>query len=113
MNNLAYFLAERNMEMNKALDLARKARELGGENPAIMDTLGWIYYKKEIYDSAIQEFSNCVEKEPGNPIFNYHLGLAYNKKWDYINAKKYLEKALELDKEFKGADEARKILEQI
>jgi tetratricopeptide (TPR) repeat protein len=113
MNNLAYFLAERNMEMNKALDLARKARELGGENPAIMDTLGWIYYKKEIYDSAIQEFSNCVEKEPENPIFNYHLGLTYNKKWNYIDAKKYLKKALELEKDFKGADEARKILEQI
>jgi tetratricopeptide (TPR) repeat protein len=93
--------------------MARKAKELGGEIPAIMDTLGWIYYKKGVYDSAIEEFSSCVEKEPENPVFNYHLGLAYNKKWDYINAKKYLERALELEKDFKGADEARKILEQI
>jgi tetratricopeptide (TPR) repeat protein len=113
LNNLAFFYAEQNIEMNRALDMARKAKELSGEIPAIMDTLGWIYYKKELYDSAIQEFTNCVEKEPKNPIFNFHLGLAYNKKWDYMNAKKHLKKALELNKDFKGADEARKILEQI
>jgi tetratricopeptide (TPR) repeat protein len=113
LNNLAFFYAEQDIEMNKALDMARKAKELSGEVSAIMDTLGWIYYKKKLYDSAIQEFSNCVEKEPENPIFNFHLGLAYNKKEDYTNAKKYLKKALELQKDFKGADEARKMLNQI
>jgi tetratricopeptide (TPR) repeat protein len=113
LNNLAFFFAERDLELDKALGLARKAKELGGENPAIMDTLGYIYYKKGIYESAIEEFFSCIEKEPLNPVFNYHLGLALNKKWDYANAKKYLKKALDLKKDFKGAEDAMKILEQI
>ena len=113
LNNLAFFYAQQDREMDKALDLARKARESGGEVTAIMDTLGWVYYKKELYDSALLEFKACTEKEPENPIFHYHLGLAYNKKWDYANAEKALKKALEIQNDFSGADEARKILEQM
>ena len=78
-----------------------------------MDTLGWVYYKKEFYDSAVTEFEACVEKEPKNPIFNYHLGLAYNKKGDSVKAEKALKKALELQKDFSGANEAKKVLGQL
>jgi tetratricopeptide (TPR) repeat protein len=113
LNNLAFFYAQQDKELNKALDMARKAKELGGEVTAIMDTLGWVYYKKELYDSALLEFKSCIEKEPENPVFHYHMGLAYNKKWDYANAEKALEKALELQNDFNGADEARKILDQM
>lgn len=47
MNNLAFLYAEQKKELNKALDLAQQAKERTGENPNIMDTLGWVYYKKE------------------------------------------------------------------
>jgi len=113
VNNLAFFYAEHNKELNKALELARQAKERIGNLPAIMDTLGWVYYKKEIYDSAITEFEACVEKEPKNPIFNYHLGLAYNKKGDYAKAEAALKKALELQNNFEGSEDAKKVLEQL
>ncbi len=113
MNNLAFLYAELDKELTTALELARKAKEIAGEMPAIMDTLGWVYYKKQLYDSALLEFKNCLEKEPNNPVFHYHLGLAYNKKWDYANAEKALKKALALQDDFTGADEAKNILEQL
>ena len=99
--------------MTKALDLARQAKERVGKIPAIMDTLGWVYYKKELYDNALMEFQACIEKEPENPIFHYHLGLAYNKKGEYSKAEDALKKALALQNDFTGSDDARKVLGQL
>jgi len=113
LNNLAFLYAEQNKELNKALELAKQAREKTGSVTAIMDTLGWVYFKKELYPSAVEEFKTCIEKEPKNPIFHYHLGLAYNKLWKYDQAKAALTKALDLQKDFKGSEEARKILAQL
>ncbi len=113
LNNLAFLYAEQNKNLNKALELAQQAREKTGAITAIMDTLGWVYYKKGLYPSAVQEFTACIEKEPANPIFHYHLGLAYNKLWKYDQAKTSLAKALELQPDFNGSDEAKKILAQL
>ena len=75
-----------------------------------MDTLGWVYYKKGLYDSAISEFSDSLEKIPDNALVNYHLGMAFYKKGDNDSARAQLEKALSLNKNFDGAEEARKVL---
>ena len=40
LNNLAYLYAERLNDLEKAYELARKARELQADDPAIADTLG-------------------------------------------------------------------------
>lgn len=110
MNNLAYLYGRQDRELNKAFDLARRAREKVGDYPAVMDTLGWVYYKKGLYDNAIVEFDSCIEKEPDNPMFHYHLGLTLHKNGKSDAAKASLEKALDLSKDFEGADEAIKIL---
>ena len=64
-----------------------------------MDTLGWVYYKKGLFDSAAAEVESCIDLEPRNPIFHYHLGLAYHQLGKATKAKAALEKALELIKE--------------
>ena len=113
VNNLAFLYAQQNKELNTALDLARQAKERVGKLPAIMDTLGWVYYKKKLYDNAVTEFETCVDKKPENPIFYYHLGLTYNKLGEYVKAETALKKALELQKDFKGSSEAKKVLSQL
>jgi Tfp pilus assembly protein PilF len=50
---------------------------------------------------------------PDNPTVTYHLGMAYYKKGDLENARAELEKALQLDESFNGADEARRILAEL
>ncbi len=112
-NNLAFLYAEQGKELNTALELASQAKAKAGRLPAVMDTLGWVYYKKQLYDNAIDEFQGCIDQKPENPIFHYHLGLALNKKGEYIKAENALKKALALQKDFQGAKEAREVLDQL
>jgi len=109
-NNLAYLLATQDKDMNKALSLVQKAKENLPDDPKIMDTLGFIYYKKGLYDSAIAEFTDSLKKISDNAMVRFHLGLTYYKKGDKDRAKKELKKALDQDQKFDGADEARRIL---
>jgi tetratricopeptide (TPR) repeat protein len=112
-NNLAYLLASQDKEIDAALGLAQKAKERQPDNPAIMDTLGWIYYKKGLYDAAIRELQGSVEKIPENASVRYHLGLAYNENGKKDLAKKEFAEALRINEKFEGSDNARKILSEL
>jgi tetratricopeptide (TPR) repeat protein len=112
-NNLAYLLVVQNKNIDEAFELARKAKEKLPNDPNVMDTLGLVYYKKGLFGSAIGEFSDSLEQLPDNAVVHYHLGLAYYKKGDKDPARAQLEKALNLNQEFEGADEARQILSTI
>jgi tetratricopeptide (TPR) repeat protein len=52
LNNLAYSLAERGLDLDRALDLARRALGLAPENPSFMDTLGWVYLQRDDLENA-------------------------------------------------------------
>ena len=112
-NNLAWSLAERGGNIDEALGLAQIAKEQMPESPAIMDTLGWIYYIKGSYLSAIAELQDSVARDPHNPVINYHAGLAYYKNNQPNKSREFLEKALKIDQNFKGAEQARSILKDI
>ena len=75
-----------------------------------MDTLGWVYYQKGFYDSAIREFEESLQKMPDNPIIHYHLGLAYYRNDAKEKARVQFEKALSIDNNFKHAEEIKKLL---
>src|SRR5438270_3455942 len=53
LNNLACLYADRLNDLGKAYDLARKARDLQGNDPAIADTFGWILSKRGEYQQAL------------------------------------------------------------
>ena len=112
-NNLAWTLAQSGGNVDEALGYARIAKEQLPRDPNVMDTLGWIYYLKGSYLNAISELRDSLEQNPDNAIINYHLGLAYYKQRQNEAAAEHFEKALELDKHFKGAQEAQNILEEI
>ncbi len=112
-NNLAYLLAEKDKNLNEALGFAQKAKEKLSDDPSVMDTLGWVFYKKGLYDNAITEFRDSLEKIPEAAIVHYHLGLAYYKKGDKDSARAALEKSLSLDEKYEGADKARQILSEL
>jgi len=83
------------------------------EDPRISDTLGWIYYKKDLITKAIAYLEESKEKLPNHPVVRYHLGMAYYKNGQIGSAEKELRKALELSTHFEGAEEARETLERI
>jgi tetratricopeptide (TPR) repeat protein len=109
-NNLAWLYVERGGNLDVALGLAQAAAQQDPDGPEINDTLGWIYYKKDLPGQAIAALQRSVEKDSTNPLYHYHLGLAYAKGGDQARAKQSLEKALMLKPDFGGSSEARKLL---
>jgi tetratricopeptide (TPR) repeat protein len=109
-NNLAWMYVESGDNLDVALQLAQTATRRLPDNPAMQDTLGWIYYKKGLVRLAVPSFERSVKLEPGNPIFHYHLGLAYVKAGDSTRARVALQEALTLAPNFTGAADARQTL---
>jgi tetratricopeptide (TPR) repeat protein len=84
LNNFAYFLAQKGNEADadEALRLVQAARRELADVDEVNDTLGLVYFKKGMVDSACQVFQNLVEKAATNPMFHYHYGVALAKKGD-------------------------------
>lgn len=76
MNNLAFNLAESGADLDRALSLAENAVRSAPDNPAFMDTLGWVYAKRGLDQSAIQVFRVLVKKYPNDPAYRSHLAYA-------------------------------------
>jgi tetratricopeptide (TPR) repeat protein len=109
-NNLAWLLAQSGANLDEALGLARTANEKLPNTPSIIDTIGWVYYKKGAYASAIDSFRECLGKAPNQAGCHYHLGLSYSKMGDSRSAKTALEQGLKLNPAAAEATEAKSIL---
>ncbi len=96
-NNLAWNYAEQNKNINEALRLAQIAQEQDPYNPAINDTLGWIYYKKGLYLNAIAMLQESLERMPNQGVVIYHLAMAYLKSGKKEVARKYFKDALNVE----------------
>ena len=112
-NNLARLYADRGQDLDRALTLALLAREQMPEEAQVDDTLGWVYYKKGLPESATPELERSVQKQPGNAVFHYHLGMAYAATGQAAKARRELEHALKLQPQFDGADLARRTLRSL
>jgi tetratricopeptide (TPR) repeat protein len=93
-NNLAWMYAESGENLDRALQLAQTAATSSPDQPEVMDTLGWVYYKKNLPDLAIRQFSRCVEKEPSNGAYHHHLALAQLQAGQTEQARQSLQRAL-------------------
>ena len=109
-NNLAWLLAENDQKLDRAFELARVAHARQPTNPQVVDTLGWVYFKRGVLPLAITTLEQAVQLDAANPLYAYHLGLAYAKDGSDAKARKALERALSLQPGFARADDARKIL---
>ncbi len=109
-NNLAWLYAEQNTNLDVALQLAQTAKTQMPDSPEVDDTVGWVYYKKGLATLAIASFQQSVTRDPANPSYIYHLGLAQLKNGDRVKARESLEKALKTKGDFKEAAEARRVL---
>ena len=68
--------------------MAQKARQQRPNDEDVADTLGWIYIKKNLPDSAIAVFRELVTKNPKRAAFHYHLAMALFQKGDKVQAKR-------------------------
>ena len=97
-------------DLDKALGLAQKALAQRPEEPSVLDTVGWVYYKKTDTAKAVEYLEKARAKSADDPSVNYHLGMAYAKAGKKEQAKEYLKKALAAGREFQGKADAEKAL---
>jgi tetratricopeptide (TPR) repeat protein len=109
-NNLAYVMLEHGGDLDVALSLAQTGRKGLPKEAYSADTLGWAYYKKGIYNAAIETLQEAVNASSDNPTYHYHLGMAYEKGNNSPLAKKQFEIALRLNPKSRQADEIKKML---
>ncbi|MBI1791140.1 MAG: tetratricopeptide repeat protein [Acidobacteria bacterium] len=107
VNNLAYLLADFANQPDEALRLAQQAKEAAPESSAIDDTIGWAYYQKGIYQSAVTHLESAVNRG-SSAVKNYHLAMAHYKMGNRDRAQKYLQTALKQDP---GIPEAKAALD--
>ena len=112
-NNLAWMYAVDGQQLDIALQLAQTAKAQLPDDPSVSDTLAWVYYKKNLSESAIPILEPLTRQEPNNPTYRYHLGLAYAQAGKDDQARQSLERALALKLSAADAVEARKTLDTL
>jgi tetratricopeptide (TPR) repeat protein len=110
LNNLAYVYAEHLNNLDKAYDVARKARELQGQDASIGDTFAWILYKRGDYQQALPILQESAGKAADNPEIQFHLGMTAYMMGQTDLAKVALKKAAGAAKDFPGKDESKRRL---
>jgi len=79
LNYLGYTYADLGENLDEAERLIRDALRHEPESGAFTDSLGWVYFKKGLFDEALKALEKAVTLVPEDPIILEHLGDAYQK----------------------------------
>lgn len=124
LNNAAYFMAENNIDLDKAERYITTVVRQESDNPTYLDTYAWVFYKKKDYTLArqyidmtinlynsqpqdsdqeqdevevvVNEDDEITEKTPSSEIFE-HAGDIYFMDGEHAKAVEFWKKAFELD----------------
>ncbi len=113
LNNLAVLLAADDATLERAFELAQRARQILPENPYVADTLGWILYRRGNTQWAYALLRESADRLPAHPEVLYHLGMAQLKLGRVAEAARSLGQALELDAGFAGGAVTRRVLDML
>ena len=94
---IGYTYAEQGIKLDEAMAFIKKAVSLKPESGYILDSLGWVYFQKGLYDEAIHYLEKAARLTSDDPTINEHLGDAYCKKYNYNKALHYYKRAMSLE----------------
>jgi len=97
LNNYGYSLADRNLQLDRALAMATKAVEAQPDNSSYLDTIGWVYFRLGRYDEAERYVKQAIEKGDASSVVYEHLGDIYYRMNDRERALEQWGIALKLD----------------
>ncbi len=109
LNYLGYMWADMDKNIEQAYAYIRRAIELRPEDGAIVDSLGWAYYKKGDYEKAVKYLEQATSLVPEDATVNAHLGDVYEKLGRMDEAYTQWQRALELGPD---REDERKALEK-
>ncbi len=114
VNNLAMAILDHRSDpasYQRALELARKIES--SNDPLLLDTVGWAYYRAGEFAQAASVLERVVAKDDRVPVYHYHLGMAYLAMNNQVGARQQLEQAVAGDAHYVGIDEARAALARL
>ncbi len=96
LNNLGYFLVERNQKLDEATALIQKAVKMEPMNSSFLDSLGWAYFKQNKFDEAEKYLKDALRRSPSSATIQEHLGDIFDKQGKSEAAKILWQRALRL-----------------
>jgi tetratricopeptide (TPR) repeat protein len=96
LNYIGYTLADKSINLEKALEYILKANKLKPDNGFIIDSLGWAYYRLGDYHQAAKHLERSLELEQNDPHIYDHLGDVYRALKKFSEAREVYKKAHEL-----------------
>ena len=115
-NNLAYLISEATSDagaLKRARKLAERALSLRPDEPAVLDTLGWVFYQQKDYQQAHGLIEQALAAAPDAAILNFHMGMVLVGLDRNAEARQRLQKALSGEQKFKGRELAEKTLNEL
>jgi tetratricopeptide (TPR) repeat protein len=97
LNNYSYSLAERGLQLGRALEMAKQAITAEPENAAYLDTYGWIYFRLQRYEDAAVYIEKSIATGKASSVVHEHLGDIYEQLGQKEKAIVWWKKALEMD----------------
>jgi len=96
LNNLGYFLVERNEKLPEALALIQRAVRVEPANSSFLDSLGWAYFKLGKLDEAERHLTDAAKRNTSSATIQEHLGDLYERQGKLALARTTWQKALAL-----------------
>jgi len=97
LNNYGYSLADRNIQIDRALEMATKAVAAQPDNTSYLDTIGWVYFRLGDYKQAEMYIKKAIDKGEASPVVHEHLGDIYYEMRDVERAMEQWKIALKMD----------------
>ena len=97
LNFIGYTYADRGIRLDEAEDMIKKALTLKPGNAYMIDSLGWVYFRKNRMDLAIKYLKEASDGLPNDPMIAEHLGDAYTKAGRMSEAIEIYKQALKLN----------------
>jgi Tfp pilus assembly protein PilF len=97
LNNYSYSLAERDVQLDRALEMAKTAVDAEPSLASYLDTIGWVYFRLGRYEQAENYVKKAVTSGEASAVVYEHLGDIYYKLNKLSEALEQWNAALKLD----------------
>jgi predicted Zn-dependent protease len=111
LNNLAWLYGEQ--KHPRALAVAEQALAASPQNPAVMDTVGWVMVNQGEVKRGLELLRQAAARMPDNPELQWHVANAYAKAGEKASARLELERLINSGRNFPQQAEVKKLLDSL
>jgi len=97
LNFIGYSYADRGINLDEAEKMIVKALKIKPDNGYMIDSLGWVHFRKNKLDSALKNLKKAMELLPDDANVIEHLGDVYAKMGKAKEAQKMYNRAFKID----------------